>query len=522
MPSYQSGAPAALGVVGANSSGGPCGAAAGTDCREVPDVSAAADPVGGSEIYCTDDGTPNTICQDGDPGVSAWEAVGGTSAAAPFWAGMTALINSDPAAGCAVPGTFGLVNPLLYAIAAGPNHASALTDITPPGTLGAPAGNDYGNHHGGLYPVGVGYDMATGLGAPLAGGPDGLARQLCALRAPVNQPPAVSSLSPASGPAAAGTTVTIDGAFFVPGATVAVGGSPASDVAVISFNQISAVLPAGSGPESVTVTTPAGTSGPLTFTYPAPAPPPASTTPGTTSPGATTPGAPGAPSPAPGGGERQPGGTGAGRSGPSAAALVLTCTRAKLAIVDVVEGTTGVQVTGAAASSLAGRKVRILVGAGSRHIGAGRKQVGSAAVAASGLFTVRVPLPSTALRRAGAGAARYEAVAGSLASTAVPLSRRLTLDPPRESGGRVTLTGRVSGPLASPRAPIVVRQSTSCAGGTQVASIHPQRSGRFTVRLAEPAGVRAALYRLGTRVRQTARSRATVATSSLLEPVALG
>jgi pro-kumamolisin-like protein/IPT/TIG domain-containing protein len=531
MPSYQSGAPAALGVVNANSSGAPCGAPAGSDCREVPDVSAAADPVAGSEIYCTDDGTPDTICQGGHANGSAWEAVGGTSAAAPFWAGMTALINSDPAAGCAVPATFGLVNPLLYSIAAGPNHASALTDIAPPTGVGVPTGNDYGNHHAGLYPVAVGYDMATGLGTPLAGGPDGLAHQLCALRAPVDQAPSLSSLTPASGPASAGTAVTIDGAFFVPGATVAVGGSPASDVAVISFNQISAVLPAGSGPEPVTVTTPAGTSGPLTFAYPTPAPPPppattAPTTPGTTTPGTTTPGATGplapgsSPSLGPGTGSK-PGGSAAPRSGPGAAALLLTCTGAKLAIVDVVESASRVDVSGAATLSLAGRRVRILVGTAKPGAGSRRREVGNAVVAASGLFSARVPLPSAALRRAGVGEVRYAAELGSLASTAVPLSRRLTLDPPHVSGGRVTLVGRVAAPLASPVAPIVVRQSASCAAGTQVASVHPQASGRFTVSLPEPPGVRAALYRLGTRVRQTLSSRGTVATASLLEPVAL-
>ena len=73
---------------------------------------------------------------------------------------------------------------------------AALTDIAPPATSGAPTGNDYGNHEGGLYPVGVGYDMATGLGTPLAAGPGGLADQLCAMRAPVTQAPRLSSLTP--------------------------------------------------------------------------------------------------------------------------------------------------------------------------------------------------------------------------------------------------------------------------------------------------------------------------------------
>jgi hypothetical protein len=517
MPSYQSGAPAGLNVVNANSSGAPCGAPAGSDCREVPDVSSSADPNAGVEIYCTDDGTPGTLCE------SRWEAVGGTSAAAPFWAAMMALINSDPADGCAVPATFGLVNPLLYAIAAAPNHASALTDVKPAGTLGAPSSNDDQNRHGGLYPVGVGYDMATGLGTPLAGGPDGLAAQLCAMRAPVDQVPTLSTLSPDSGPAAAGTAVTIDGAFFLPGASVAVGGAPATDVQVLSFNQITAVLPAGSGPENVTVSTSRGVSGPLTYTYPTPAPPPApagpttpttptSPTSPTKSPTSTTPTTPATPT-TPVGATPPTTGKTAARSGPVAGQLLLTCSKAKLAITDLVVDGAEVSITGAGPASLAGRKVKILFGA--KH-----SQVASATLGSGGLFRASAPLVAAALRT-GPTAPRYVATIGSLESAGLSLSRRLVLDPPEETDGRITLTGEVVGPLAQPAAAIVVRQATSCSAGTQVASIRPSASGRFTVRLSVPVGVRAALYRLGTRVRQSTRVRSTIATGSLLEAAAL-
>ncbi|HUA95472.1 MAG TPA: S53 family peptidase, partial [Acidimicrobiales bacterium] len=63
MPGYQSGAPASLGVVNADSSGAPCGALSG-DCREVPDVSADADPYTGYAIVWN----------------GGWWSVGGTSA----------------------------------------------------------------------------------------------------------------------------------------------------------------------------------------------------------------------------------------------------------------------------------------------------------------------------------------------------------------------------------------------------------------------------------------------------------
>jgi hypothetical protein len=502
MPSYQSGAPAGLGVVNASSSGAPCRAPAGGLCRELPDVSAAADPVGGSEVYCTDDGTPNTLCQGGNPAGSRWEAVGGTSAAAPFWAGMTALINADSADGCAVPATFGMVNPLLYAIAGGSAYAGALTDIVPSATPGVPADNDYGGLDGGLYPVGVGYDMATGLGTPLAGGPGGLAHQLCALRAPVTQAPTLSSLSPAGGPASAGTAVTVDGASFVPGASVTVGGTAATGVQVLSFNQLTAVMPAGSGVEQVTVTTAHGTSGPLPYTYPTPPGPAAVPTPApstTPRPGSV----PGASAPVP---------ATPARRGPRAAALLLSCTRAKLAITDVVVNGSDVGISGAAPASLAGRRVRILFGAHAT-------QVAVATVASDGGFTAAAPLP--AVSALTGASARYEAVLGSLRSAALPLTRRVILEPPREIGGKVVLTGRVTGPLASPLAPVTIRQSTSCSAGIDVASVRPSASGRFTVRLTPPPGVLAALYRLGTRVRQTARSRVSVAAGSLLESVGL-
>jgi hypothetical protein len=509
MPSYQSAAPAALNVLNADSSGAACGAPAGLYCREVPDVSGPADPASGTVIYCTDDGTPGTLCQGGTATGSPWESTGGTSAAAPFWAGLTALINSDAGAGCGVPATFGEINSLLYAIAGGSGYAAALTDIKSP-PAGFPSDNDYTGGHAGLYPVGTGYDMATGLGTPLAGGPDGLADQLCALRAPVTQAPVVSSLSPTGGPAAAGTAVTIDGAFFVPGASVSVGGTPASAVQVVSFNQIVAVLPAGSGAEPVTVTTAHGVSNAQTYTYPTP-PPPA---PAPVVPAQPAPAAPSNPSPAgspPASGAAPPATASAGRSGPGAAQLLLACTGAKLAITDVVDEAGHVEITGATEASLAGRRVRIL-------FGAKRTPLAGATVASSGLFSVAEPLPRASLR----AGARYQAVIGSLASAGASLSRRLVLDPPRAADRAVTLTGSVVGPLASPPAPVLVSESTSCAARRTVASVRPSAAGRFTVRLTEPAGVRAVLYRLETRVRGSRRSRSTVSASSLLEPVALG
>jgi len=54
----------------------------------------------------------------------------------------------------------------------------------------------------------------------------------------------VAAISPASGPASGGTSVTITGKAFVGGATVTIGGVPATDVLVSSPGELTAVTPA--------------------------------------------------------------------------------------------------------------------------------------------------------------------------------------------------------------------------------------------------------------------------------------
>jgi subtilase family serine protease len=102
--------------------------------RQVPDVSADADP-----------GTPWSIYARGQPG-----DVGGTSAAAPFWAASMLLI-TQYAAGQGV-GRLGYVNPILYALASSPQPFAPLHDVTGGGNR--------------FYPAGTGWDAATGLGSP--------------------------------------------------------------------------------------------------------------------------------------------------------------------------------------------------------------------------------------------------------------------------------------------------------------------------------------------------------------------
>lgn len=73
------------------------------------------------------------------------------------------------------------------------------------------------------------------------------------------EPPRLQRVTPTSGPATGGTTVTITGRNFTPDATVAFGGSLAAQVRVLNPGTISAVIPAGvPGPVDVVVTTPGG------------------------------------------------------------------------------------------------------------------------------------------------------------------------------------------------------------------------------------------------------------------------
>ena len=139
MPSYQSSAPGSLNVVSAYSSSGPCGAVGGY-CREVPDVSANADPYTGYAIYWR----------------GSWWSFGGTSAGAPLWSALLSLTNASTA--CAA-NPVGFADPALYTAAA--TDRGAFNDVTV-------GNNDYTRANGGLYPAGAGYDMATGLGTPTA------------------------------------------------------------------------------------------------------------------------------------------------------------------------------------------------------------------------------------------------------------------------------------------------------------------------------------------------------------------
>ncbi len=111
---------------------------ASTTIRNVPDVAAEAN-------------TDNYLCDQG----SCTGDYGGTSFAAPRWAGFLALVNQQVVANG--NSTLGFVNPVVYSIGAGTNYNNDFHDIT--------SGNN-SNGHGQSYNAVVGYDLVTGWGSP--------------------------------------------------------------------------------------------------------------------------------------------------------------------------------------------------------------------------------------------------------------------------------------------------------------------------------------------------------------------
>ncbi|HLI14468.1 MAG TPA: protease pro-enzyme activation domain-containing protein [Acidimicrobiales bacterium] len=248
MPAYQADAPPSLGVVGPSSTADPCHAASGL-CREVPDVS--ADAGAPYAIYCT---MGDLLCS-GD----GWTPLGGTSAAAPTVAALFAL--ADASSACAGR-PVGFANPALYKIAGGAWSSLAFTDVTS-GT------NDLTGANGGRYEAGPGYDLASGLGTPIAGnGADGgLVAQLCAgnLLAATSASlprPLVSKVSPTTARSRGGARVVVTGSRFYGVTAVHFGAAVARSFSVLSPTRLVATVPAGRGSVHVTVTDPAGTSRP--------------------------------------------------------------------------------------------------------------------------------------------------------------------------------------------------------------------------------------------------------------------
>ncbi|MGO8697337.1 MAG: protease pro-enzyme activation domain-containing protein [Limisphaerales bacterium] len=129
-----------------------------TNSRNLPDVALVA----------------NDLFLFGDDGYEL--AAGGTSAAAPLWAGLTALINQQKAAQAQPPG--GFMNPALYAIGQGSAYASCFHDTavgnnTNYGLYLAEIGSNIfiqTYYNSSQFFAVAGYDLCTGWGTPIGAG----------------------------------------------------------------------------------------------------------------------------------------------------------------------------------------------------------------------------------------------------------------------------------------------------------------------------------------------------------------
>jgi subtilase family serine protease len=214
MPSYQY-QTAVPGLVNSHSKkNSGCPTAEGQYVREVPDVTADADPETGYVIYFS----------------GSWTAIGGTSAAAPLWAAIAALIDASPFCSDYGSGDAGVLPQGLwdtasvdhsYIYSGGKDEPEIVSDITQ-------GNNDYtpSGYTGGLYPATTGYDQASGLGSPIVAGVGsggsvsmfypGLAAAMCRAYATKLTTDTITSISPTSGSTSGGTTVTVNGTGFMP------------------------------------------------------------------------------------------------------------------------------------------------------------------------------------------------------------------------------------------------------------------------------------------------------------------
>lgn len=110
-----------------------------TTMRNVPDVALTGDNV--YVVY----------------GNGTSSAFGGTSCAAPLWAGFMALVNQQAAMSGNPP--LGFINPAIYAIGkSNPNYASIFHDVT--------TGNNFSSSSPNKFSAVTGYDLCTGWGSP--------------------------------------------------------------------------------------------------------------------------------------------------------------------------------------------------------------------------------------------------------------------------------------------------------------------------------------------------------------------
>jgi kumamolisin len=213
IPSYQ----LLPGVINSSNQGS-------TTLRNGPDVSANAN----FTFYtCAD----QTACKA--------NAYGGTSFAAPMWAGYVALVNQQLAAAHSAP--VGFINPTVYSIGTGSSYGADFHDIS--------------SGVSGSYSAVTGFDLVTGWGSP-----NGVALINALASGTAPPPPSDFSLSasPASVSITRGTsgsstiTTAVTGGF---NAAVALSATGQTSGVTVTFNPASISAP-GAGTSTMTITVP--------------------------------------------------------------------------------------------------------------------------------------------------------------------------------------------------------------------------------------------------------------------------
>jgi subtilase family serine protease len=264
--------------------------------RDVPDVALYAAPDYPGYLFCSSDTTDWSSgqvasCNSGfrDSSTGDLTIAGGTSFAAPIFAGMVAIINQQQNYTTGQ----GLINPTLYSLASNSTtYASAFHDITT-GNNECTAGSTFCNGTIG-FAAGTGYDQATGLGSVdfnnlVTGWPANTGAALLTTTTTVsasNTAPAINTndtftvtVAPQTGTGVpTGTvTITVDGGTPITGNTLTANGTftyttsftTAGTHTVLATYSGDSTYAASTGSVSVTVAVTSSGTGTIAFT-PAP------------------------------------------------------------------------------------------------------------------------------------------------------------------------------------------------------------------------------------------------------------
>jgi hypothetical protein len=174
--------------------------------------------------------------------------------------------------------------------------------------------------------------------------------------------------------------------------------------------------------------------------------------------------------------------------------LPLTCTGRSIVLVDVRRTAAGVEVSGLARTYYRGRSASIrplIAGKGGRAV--------SATVQPDGSFRATLPLPAARNR----STVRYQATVAGYRSAALKLVRQLVILGRSSTAAGTRITAQVAG---GGRQTITVTRQLGCTARQRIATVHTDRSGRFSVTLPFPSAAAAIAYYRATTTRPRGRT----------------